>query len=92
MAKKEMSEKRRRERTAFPSEVTLTDPDFGALTAYTRDVSDSGVYLFVDHAHGLQVGARVSLQVRDMSGQAPVVSARVVRVDDDGVALMFEHD
>jgi hypothetical protein len=87
-----MSEKRRHERIAFPSEVTLTDPDFGSLTAHTRDVSDGGAFLFIQQAHGLQVGAQVRVQVREMSGEAPIVSARVVRVEADGVALMFESD
>jgi hypothetical protein len=87
-----MNDKRRHERIAFPSEVTLTDPDFGAITTHTRDVSDGGVFLFIDQAHSLQVGVRVTLQVRDMSGEAPIVRAKVVRVEDDGVALMYEQD
>ena len=60
--------------------------------ARTRDMSDGGLFLFVDVNPGLGVGARVKVQAQDMSGEAPVVEATVVRVEASGVALMYEGD
>ena len=38
----------------------------------------------------LGVGARVTVQAQDISGEAPLVEATVVRVEASGVALMYE--
>jgi hypothetical protein len=53
-------------------------------------MSDGGLFLLVDINPGLEVGARVTVQAQDMSGEAPLVEATVVRVEATGVALMYE--
>ena len=87
-----MNDKRQHERIAFPAEVEIMHPDFGSIIARTRDMSDGGLFLLVDVNPGLGVGARVKVQAQDMSGEAPVVEATVVRVEASGVALMYEGD
>jgi hypothetical protein len=85
-----MNDKRQHERIAFPAEVKIMHPDFGAIMARTRDMSDGGLFLFVDVNPGLGVGTRVTVQAQDISGEAPLVEATVVRVEASGVALMYE--
>ena len=85
-----MNDKRQHERIAFPAEVKLMHPDFGSIMARTRDLSDGGLFLFVDVNPGLGVGARVTVQAQDISGEAPLVEATVVRVEAGGVALRYE--
>ncbi len=85
-----MSNKRQHERIAFPAEVKIMHPDFGAISARTRDMSDGGLFVFVDVNPGLQVGARVTVQAQDINAEAPLVKATVVRVEASGIALMYE--
>jgi hypothetical protein len=87
-----MNDKRQHERIAFPAEVKIMHPDFGAIIGRTRDMSDGGLFLIVDVNPGLGVGARVTVQAQDISGEAPLVEATVVRVEASGVALMYAGD
>ncbi len=87
-----MSNKRQHERIAFPAEIKLMHPDFGSVIAQARDMSDGGVYLFLDKPLGLAVGAEVRVQAQDAAGESPLVKATVVRVEAKGIALMFAHD
>jgi hypothetical protein len=85
-----MNDKRQHERIAFAAEVKIMHPDFDFMIGRTRDMSDGGLFLLVDINPGLEVGARVTVQAQDMSGEAPLVEATVVRVEATGVALMYE--
>ena len=67
-------------------------PDFGSIIGRTRDMSDGGLFLFVDFNPGLRVGAEVTVQARDISGEAPLVPAKVVRLEANGIALMYLTD
>jgi len=87
-----MSDKRQHERIAFPSEVKVMHPDLPPVIGRTRDLSDGGAFLFVDINPGLRVGAQVTVQAQDVAAEAPLVRARVVRVEDNGIALMFQPD
>ena len=87
-----MNDKRQHERIEFPAEVKIMHPDFGSIVGRTRDMSDGGLFLFVDLNPGLQVDAAVTVQAQDLSGEAPLVKATVVRVEASGIALMFLED
>ena len=87
-----MKNKRKHERIAFPAEVKIMHPDFGSIIGRTRDMSDGGLFLCVESNPGLEVGARVTVQAQDISGEAPLVEARVVRIEVSGVALMYEYE
>jgi hypothetical protein len=87
-----MNDKRQYERIAFPSDVLVTHPGFAPVLGRTRDMSDGGVYLFVDINPGLEVGTEVGVQAQDASAEMPRVRARVVRVEAGGMALMFLRD
>jgi hypothetical protein len=87
-----MNNKREHERITFPSEVKVMHPDFPSIIGRTRDISDGGVYLFVDINPGIRVGAQVTVQAQESSAEAPLVRATVVRVESSGIALRFETD
>jgi hypothetical protein len=87
-----MNDKRQHERITFPAEVKIMHPDFGSIIGRTRDVSDGGLFLFVEINPGLRVGAQVTVQAQDISAEAPLVKATVVRVEASGIALMYESD
>lgn len=87
-----MSEKRQHERIAFPSEVKVMHPDRPSVVGRTRDLSDGGAFLFLDINPGLRVGEEVTVQAQDAAAEAPLVRATVVRVEESGIALMFQRD
>jgi hypothetical protein len=84
-----MNDKRQHERIAFPAEVKIMHPGFGSMVGRTRDMSDGGLFLLLDINPGLAVGAQVTVQAQDLSGDAPLVKATVVRIEESGVALMY---
>lgn len=83
-----MKDKRKYIRTELEGPVSLTHPGIGAIITRTRDVSDAGVYLLADIVPGLSVGDEVQIQAQDLD-DAPVLKARVVRIEKAGVALIF---
>ena len=87
-----MNNQRKHERIAFPAEIKLMHPDFGSVVAQARDMSDGGVFLFLDNPLGLPVGTEVEVQAQDAAGESPLVKARVVRIETRGVALMFVRE
>lgn len=87
-----MNDKRQHERISFSAEVRIMHPDFGSITGRMRDMSDGGVFLFVDYNPGLRVGAQVTVQAQDLSAEAPLVEATVVRIEEAGIALRYGRD
>lgn len=77
-------------------EVSLTveilePPHLGKVNLLTRDISKTGAFVLLKRGDCLPVGRVVSLR---MSGvlwgeEQSTVSARVVRVTEDGMALHF---
>ena len=86
-----MVEKRKHVRTEFNGMVRLMHPSLGTVETRMRDISNGGVFLFTGDSVGLPVGERVRLQALDME-DAPVLAARIVRTETQGIALMFEQD
>lgn len=70
----------------------MSHDSFGELFAYTRDLSDSGVYVEHPQLTELQPGMIVSGQVQDLPIPASVLQMEVMRVDVDGVDLRFVQD
>ena len=88
-----MTEQERRQyvRTAFVAGVRITHTTIGSLDVKMRDLSDGGVFLFTGDRVDLPVGERVEIMALDIE-DAPVLSARIVRRDSTGIALMFCED
>ena len=83
-----MSEKRKHIRTEFSGNVKLIHDSFGELTVEMRDLSDGGIFLYVQEDVTLPVGATVQVQSLDID-EAPILSAEIVRREARGIALMF---
>lgn len=85
---------RRHPRIKLQIEVELNLPGEEALTLTSGNLSDSGIYLQADGDSLPLVGNEVYLRLKQAlgDGEAPLVKARVVRVDRGGLGLKFETD
>lgn len=80
---------RRYVRTNMRTLIKLIHPACGEVIVHTGDLSDGGVYI---HADGLQlpeVGERVQVQVQGLPVEAPLIEAKIVRSDENGIGLEF---
>ncbi|MFQ5643791.1 MAG: PilZ domain-containing protein [Thiogranum sp.] len=84
-------ERRKHVRTAFTADVRLVHASVGTLDVKMRDLSDGGVFLLTADSVDLPPGERVEIRALDVEG-APVLSARVVRRDSTGIALILSDD
>lgn len=87
-----MTEDQRRKtvRTRLRAEVRLRHGELGEMLVYTRDISDSGAFVLAGGQKLPGVGELVEVQVQGLPGEpAPVVPMRVVRVDGEGIGLVF---
>jgi len=82
--------KRRHVRIELPAKVKIIHPDIGEVVLNTRDVSDSGVYVICDNPELLPVGSVVTMQVISDDMDMPVVGAKIVRNDSEGIGMEFE--
>ncbi|MEN8801730.1 MAG: PilZ domain-containing protein [Thiogranum sp.] len=86
-----MVEKRKHVRTELSGPVKVMHSQLGSVEVQLRDISNGGVFLFTGDQLGLPVGEVVRIQALDLE-DAPVLNARIVRVETKGIALMFEED
>jgi len=88
-----MSNKRKDSRLGIKLEVELHSDD-QALSLETRDLSNSGVFLSAEESKLPAEGSIVELKIKNALGddEPPLVKARVVRIDKDGIALAFITD
>lgn len=85
-----MQEKRRAVRTPFKSRIRITHDELGSVETITKDVSDTGVFLFLNGEFYLDLGTVIQAQVLGLpGGDAPVLELEVVRADEEGVGLKF---
>jgi hypothetical protein len=75
------------------AEVKLNHPEVGEQTAHTRDISEGGAFILGHNIRLPEVGEIIEVQVQGLPGEAaPVVPMRIIRIDEDGVALEFVSD
>lgn len=80
-------------RTKLRAEVKLTHHELGALKLHTGDISDGGAYILAEGNDLPKVGEVVKVQVQNMgSGEAPILTMQIVRIDKDGIGLAFVDD
>lgn len=66
--------------------------ELGELFVFSTDISDSGVFVELTADEKPEVGDIVTLQIQGLPIEAPVLSARVVRITKKGMGLEFvEH-
>ena len=86
-----MVEKRKHVRTEFSGRVKVMHAQMGSVEVVLRDISNGGAFLYTTDQFGLQVGEVVRVQALDLE-DAPVLNARIVRVETRGIALMFDQE
>lgn len=80
---------RRHIRTNLRTRIKLIHPSCGELIVHTGDLSDGGVYIHADGQQLPEMGERVQVQVQDLPIEAPLIEAKIVRADAEGVGLEF---
>lgn len=88
-----MADKRKETRLGIKLEVELRSEE-QELSLETRDLSNSGVFLTATNSALPAEGTIVELKIKQplADSEPPVVKARVVRLDNDGIALAFITD
>ena len=84
-----MSEKREHLRTSLKAEVKICMNDDCEMMMTMRDVSNSGIFVFTSGNEAPPIGTVLSIQLQGMLADAPVISAKVVRIDKEGFGLQF---
>ncbi|HET6422012.1 MAG TPA: PilZ domain-containing protein [Geobacteraceae bacterium] len=86
-----MEEKRKHERYQENLEIRIIWQGNGTFVGKTRDFSDGGTFITVDYDPRLSPGTEVNLQLNSLVAgkEAPVLNARVVRTEPDGIAFEF---
>ncbi|MDT8387849.1 MAG: PilZ domain-containing protein [Thiogranum sp.] len=87
-----MREQRQHPRTSFTARVKIMHPDLVDNSYPTRDVAQGGVFLYCGDEIRLPAGTEVIVQDDEILEDPPQVKARIVRIDSDGIALMFIED
>jgi PilZ domain len=85
-------ERRAGERQAVTISIEILDPPhLGTVSLVTKDLSKTGAFILVSKEKCLPVGRIVSLRMPGVlwGEKLSTVSARVVRVTDEGMGLQF---
>ena len=92
-------EKRQHARISIPLIVEIKHAAIGEVETRARDISEGGVFVFLDEANlskaGIKPGASVRIRLHSeliSSAQyAPTVDATINRIETDGLALSFRN-
>jgi len=89
-----MKNKRTESRLPIQLDVELVDKNKKESALQTRDLSNGGVYLEKGSSNLPEEGAIVYIRIKNNlgDGDPPLVKAKVLRVDDNGLALAFLTD
>jgi hypothetical protein len=84
-------EKRRHERYREQLEIKVTWPGKGTMIGRTKDFSDGGTFVCVKFDPQPPKATEMLLQLNSLvnSQEAPILKARVVRSDLEGIAFEF---
>jgi hypothetical protein len=85
------SNRRRHERRVIRLEAELIQPEVGRVSVYTNDLSEGGAFIIVPRHQRPPVGASVKIRLPSTpwhEGEV-ILTARVVRVTDEGIGLQF---
>ncbi len=80
---------RRHIRTNLRTSIKLIHPTCGELIVHTGDLSDGCVYIHADGEQLPEVGERLQVQVQGLPVEAPLIEAKIVRADAEGIGLEF---
>ena len=84
-----MTNKRKQLRQLVNAPVKLSHSVFGEITAFTGDISNTGVFISIENKPTLPKGAHIKLQFLSSLYPKVTFNTRVVRVTDEGFGLVF---
>ena len=84
-----MNNRRHSDRIPMKVQVKLAHASFGERMAYTRDISDSGLFLLVEVKGLPDIGTIIDGQVIGMSETPPVVPLEIIRYEKEGFGAKF---
>ncbi len=86
-----MHESRQSRRLNVPLKVEISHPTLGRLDVEARDMSDGGIFVFLDPDFQLPVGEIITAKVLGLGGSdkdpSPTLNMRIVRAEKDGMGL-----
>ena len=84
-------EKRTHERQAVTLSAEIVDPEIGKVILLTKDLSKGGAFVRPDKEKCLPLGRIVSVRLPGLlwGEKITTVTARIVRVTDEGMGLQF---
>jgi hypothetical protein len=82
-------ENRLHPRTPMKVRVKILHSSIGELDVVTRNISDGGLFLVTEPTRMPNIGEIVEAQVQGMLDNPPIIRARIVRMENDGVGLQF---
>ena len=88
-AQQDYIERRIFARRLVNARVQLTHTTIGEVVARTRDISDTGVYVEAFPVPRLPIGSHVKMHMLDSAQPNIAFNMKVVRVESDGMGLMF---
>ncbi len=84
-----MNEKRKHRRIPISARVKITHPSIGSVIVTTRNLSDGGVFLVTKGLELPPLGSVLEGQVQDSMENPPIVKMKIVRIESDGIGVMF---
>lgn len=84
-----MNNQREHVRTPFVCRIRLDHETLGTWEVQTRDVSDGGVFVWLEPEQVPPIGTVVTGQVQGLTGAAPELRMEVVRIEAGGMGLKF---
>ncbi len=88
-AQQDFIERRIFARRLVNARVQLTHTTIGEIVARTRDISDTGVFVEAFPVPKLPVGGHIKMHMLDSAQPGIAFNMKVVRVESDGLGLMF---
>ena len=82
-------EKRQCQRTQYLCRLMINHPELGEQQVVCQDISDTGLFVYLDCDTRLPVGSELTLQVVTGLPQTRTQMTRVVRSDEVGLGLQF---
>ncbi len=82
---------RKHGRTLVKCAVKLTHDGFGAIQAETRDISETGVFVWCKNLpHSITIGDHLGAEMHTSCDDVTLTKLIVVRLTEEGVGLSYD--
>ncbi len=84
-----MDEKRNQRRNSVRARLRISHTKIGQIEGWSRNITDKGLFAELLEIPKLPIGAHIRLQLLDSVSPELTFNTRVVRVERDGLALVW---